>query len=182
MLYIYLMWHQHQHQQRQHHSMCTCILRLRLRNTLTCLISLPSFIFFAYFFIPFSVALSLSLVFFFQTSPAHFFYMFNGCPFRIHTAHVLTVKKKFVQWDNRMSNERSEKKIFQKTLSLSFSSIAMTSPPEYYKICFILMPSTYVAPQINRHRKKNRIFNDFRNSNKLHSLILIFSHSLYIYI
>lgn len=91
MLYIYLMWHQHQHQQRQHHSMCTCILRLRLRNTLTCLISLPSFIFFAYFFIPFSV--SLSLWFFFQTSPAHFFYMFNGCPFRIHTAHVPTVKK-----------------------------------------------------------------------------------------
>lgn len=24
----------------------------------------------------------------------------------------------------------------------------------YYKICFILMPSTYVAPQINQHRKK----------------------------
>lgn len=181
MLYIYLMWHQHQHQQRQHHSMCTCILRLRLRNTLTCLISLPSFIFFAYFFIPFSVSLSLS-GFFFQTSPAHFFYMFNGCPFRIHTAHVPTVKKNSYSETIECRMREVKKKIFQKTLSLSFSSIAMTSPPEYYKICFILMPSTYVAPQINRHRKKNRIFNDFRNSNKLHSLILIFSHSLYIYI
>lgn len=66
----------------------------------------------------------------------------------IRTAHLpIQIKRK-----------RDNRKLKFQTLSLSLSSTAMTQHQRilciHYKICFILMPSTYVAPQINRRRKK----------------------------